>query len=134
MKQRKDRAGSQHAASFEKSELYFKVQNQTAHFHCKCFEKKARVKLPNTLRWTDLSNTPKLYYLHVSTFFLTNEFLAGDRTPLTRVRQMWNDIPHLPNPSLGGSISRHKYVFYENQFSEFGFPQASIPAGASFPP
>ena len=35
-------------------------------------------------------------------FFLKNGPQARDRTPLSGVGQMWNDILHLSNPSLGG--------------------------------
>ena len=48
---------------------------------------------------------------HLSTCFLKNTLLVRDRAPLTRVSQMRYDIPHLPNPSLGGSISHPNPVY-----------------------
>ena len=65
---------------------------------------------PNISPWRAMATLfmPKSVYLYtfwvlnlllLSMFFLKNEFLVGDRHPLTRVGQMRNDILHLPDPS-----------------------------------
>ena len=46
-------------------------------------------------------------------FFLKNEFLVRDRPPIPPVQQMQTFVPHLPDPSLGGSISHQKFIFEE---------------------
>ena len=46
--------------------------------------------------------------------FLKNNLQVRDNPPETGVRQMRNNILHLPDPSLGGSISYQKFIFEEH--------------------
>ena len=87
------------------------------------------ISTPFTPNITNFQDFAMLNPPHLAMCFLKNELQVRDRDPLTRVRQMWNDSPHLNNIKLNSHIWPSKPNFHFSASHIFTFDSLWLPLG-----